>query len=166
MIEREILEEEKRLNDMMEDERRWAVKEELRKEQEDVAKRLRFVKFLKEQIGENEEQRLLELARKKEESRLVDLNNIAWQQDEIEKQRKKEAKSIRLRQEFKEEYEQKKHYKAMEQEENKLIDLRYLLSFSRLFQTHAELLFDPRSVLSRLYQVAQFALETKRMHST
>ncbi|XP_032683991.1 cilia- and flagella-associated protein 45 [Odontomachus brunneus] len=124
LIEREILEEEKRLNNMMEDERRWAVKEELRKEQEDVAKRLQFAKFLKEQIEENEQQRILGLEKKQEESRLINLNNIAWQQDENEKQRKKEAENARVRQELTEVYEQMRHYKAMEQEENRIIDLR------------------------------------------
>lgn len=124
LIEREILEEDKRLNDIMEDERRWAVKEELRKEEEDVARRLQFSKFLKEQIEENEQQRILELERKQEESRFINLNNVARQQDEIERQRKKEAEIAKMRQELTEAYEQIKHFKAMEQEENRIIDLR------------------------------------------
>ncbi|KAL6420416.1 hypothetical protein ACFW04_014539 [Cataglyphis niger] len=124
LIERELREEEKRLNDMMENERRWAIKEELRKEQEETAKRLQFAKFLKEQIVENEEQRILEFEKKQEESRLINLNNIAWQQDEIVKLRDKEAENIKVRQELAEGNEQLKHFKAMEQEENKIIDLR------------------------------------------
>lgn len=126
-MERELLEEEKRLNDMMEDERRWAIKEESRKEQEEVAKRLRFAKILKEQIVENEEQRVLEFERKQEESRLINLSNIAWQQDEIEKLRNKEAENAKVRQELAEGNEQLKHFKAMEQQENKIIDLRCVL---------------------------------------
>lgn len=109
----------------MENERRWAIKEELRKEEKDMTKRLQFAKFLKEQIEENEEQQILELEKKQEESRLIDLSNIAWQQDVIEKQRKKEAENARVRQELTEVYEQMKHYKTMEQEENRIIDLRY-----------------------------------------
>lgn len=127
LIERELLEEEKRLNDMMEDERRWAIKEELRKEQEEAAERLRFAKTLKEQIVENEEQRILKFERKQEESRLINLNNIAWQQDEIEKLRNKEIENAKVRQELAEGNEQLKHFKAMEQEENKIIDLRFVL---------------------------------------
>lgn len=126
MIEKELLEEEKRLNEMMEDERRWAIKEETRKEQEATAKRLRFAKILKEQIVENEEQRILEFERKQEESRLINLNNIAWQQDEIEKLRNKEAENAKVRQELEEGNEQLKHFKAIEQEENRIIDLRYI----------------------------------------
>lgn len=128
LIERELLEEEKRLNDMMEDERRWAIKEELRKEQEEAAERLRFAKTLKEQIVENEEQRILKFERKQEESRLINLNNIAWQQDEIEKLRNKEIENAKVRQELAEGNEQLKHFKAMEQEENRIIDLRFVLS--------------------------------------
>ncbi|XP_050460145.1 cilia- and flagella-associated protein 45-like [Cataglyphis hispanica] len=124
LIERELREEEKRLNDMMENERRWAIKEELQKEQEETAKRLQFAKILKEQIVENEEQRILEFEKKQEESRLINLNNIAWQQDEIVKLRDKEAENIKVRQELAEGNEQLKHFKAMEQEENKIIDLR------------------------------------------
>lgn len=126
-MEQELLDEEKRLNDMMEEERRWAIKEELRKEQEETVKRLHFAKILKEQIVENEEQRILEFERKQEESRLINLNNIAWQQDEIEKLRNKEAENIKVRQELAEGNEQLKHFKAVEQEENRIIDLRCVL---------------------------------------
>lgn len=108
----------------MEKERRWAIKEELRKEQEEAAKRMQFAKTLKDQIVENEEQRILEFERKQEESRLINLKNIAWQQDEIEKLRNKEAENAKVRQELAEGNEQLKHFKAMEQEENRIIDLQ------------------------------------------
>lgn len=124
-MEQELLDEEKRLDDMMEDERRWAIKEESRKEQDEAAKRLRAAKILKEQIVENNEQRILEFERKQEESRLINLNNIAWQQGEIEKLRNKEAENVKIRQEITEGNEQLKHFKAMEQEENRIIDIRY-----------------------------------------
>lgn len=114
---------------MMENERRWKIKEELQKEQEQVAKRLQFAKILKEQIIENEEHRILEFERKQEESRLINLSNIAWQQNEIEKLRNKEAENARVRQELEEGNEQLKYFKAMEKEENKIIDLRYFIDF-------------------------------------
>lgn len=129
MIERELAEEEKRLNDTMENERQSAIKEESRKEQEEASKRLRFAKILKEQIEENEEQRILEFERKQEESQLINLSNIMWQRDEIEKLRSKEAENARVRQELTEGYEQLKYFKAMEQEENRMIDLRYSVGF-------------------------------------
>lgn len=136
LIEQELLEEEKRLDNMMEDERRWAIKEESRKEQEEAAKRLRFAKILKEQIVENEEQRILTFERKQEESRLINLSNIAWQQDEIEKLRNKEAENARVRQELAEVNEQLKHFKAVEQEENKIIDLRCVRAFKIISNKH------------------------------
>ncbi|RLU21710.1 hypothetical protein DMN91_006086 [Ooceraea biroi] len=123
LIEREVLEEEKRLNNMMEDERRWAIKEELRKEQEEASKRSQFAKLLKEQIVTNEEQRIIEFERRQEESRLINLNNVAQQQDEIEKMRNKEAENARIRQELMEGHEQLKYFKAMRQEEDRIIDL-------------------------------------------
>lgn len=127
LIEREFLEEEKRLNDTMENERRWAVKEELRKEQEEAARRTQFARTLKEQIVENEEQRILEFERKQEESRLIGLSNVARQQDEIERMRGKEAESAKIRQELTEAHEQLKYFKAIEKEEEKIMNLRYFL---------------------------------------
>lgn len=123
-MEQELGEEEERLNDMMENERRWAIKDELRKEQEEAVKKQTFANSLKGQIKENEEYRMLEFERKQEESRLINLNNIAWQQDEIAKLRNKESEHARLRQELAEGNEQLKHFKIMEEQEDKIIDLR------------------------------------------
>lgn len=118
-------EEEKRLNDMMENERRWAIKEEIRKEQEEAIKRQKFASSLMDQIKENEENRILEFEKKQEESRLINLSNINWQQEEISKLRNKEIENALIRQQLAEGNEQLKHLKAMEEQENKIIDLRY-----------------------------------------
>jgi len=109
----------------MENERRWAIKEELRKEQESAAKRMQFANILKKQISENQEQRILQFERKQEESRLINLSNIAREQDEIEKMREKRTEDAKIRQEQTEEQEQLKFFKAMEQEEERIIDLRF-----------------------------------------
>nr|XP_033330457.1 cilia- and flagella-associated protein 45-like [Megalopta genalis] len=124
LMETELEEEEKRLNDTMENERRWAIKEELKKEQQEIAKKLEFANSLKGQIRENEEQRLLDFARKQEESRLINLSNIAWQQSEIAKLQNREADFARVRQEIAEGNKQLKHLKAMEEQENIIVDLR------------------------------------------
>lgn len=124
MIEQELEEEEQRLNDMMENERRWAIKEEFRKEQEEAAKRQKFANSLMDQIKDNEDYRILQIERKQEESRLINLSNIAWQQEEIAKLRNKEAEHAQVRQELAEVNEQLRHLKAMEEQENKIIDLR------------------------------------------
>lgn len=120
----------------MENERRWAIKEELRKEQKEAAKRLQFANILKKQIVKNEEQRSLAFERKQEESRLINLNNIRQQQDEIEKMRNKEAENVRIRQDLIEEYEQLKHFKAVKQEEEKIINLRFFINFQKLLHTY------------------------------
>ncbi|XP_017882633.1 cilia- and flagella-associated protein 45-like [Ceratina calcarata] len=124
LIEMELQEEEKRLNDMMENERRWAIREEIKKEQEEAMRRQKFANSLMEQIKENEENRMLHFERKQEESRLINLSNIAWQQAEIAKLRNKESENARVRQQLAEGNEQLKHFKAMEEQENKIIDLR------------------------------------------
>lgn len=124
MIEQELGEEEKRLNDMMENERRWAIKEEFRKEQEEIAKREKFANSLMDQIKDNEDYRILEFERKQEESRLINLSNIAWQQEEIAKLKNKETENARIRRELAAVNEQLKHLKEMEEQENKIIDLR------------------------------------------
>lgn len=119
-----MVEEEKRLNDMMENERRWAIQEDLKKEEEDNSRKQIFAKILKDQITENEEQRILEFEKKQEESQLINMNNITWQLAEIEKLRHKEAESAKIRRDLAEVNEQLKHFKVMEQEENRIIDLR------------------------------------------
>lgn len=123
-MEFELEEEEKRLNDMMENERRWAIKEEIKKEQDEAVKRQKFANSLIDQIKENEENRILEFERKQEESRLINLNNINWQQEEITKLRNKESENALIRQQLAEGNEQLKHFKAMEKQQNKVIDLR------------------------------------------
>lgn len=123
-MELELEEEEKRLNDMMENERRWAIKEEIKKEQDEAVKRQKFANSLIDQIKENEENRILEFERKQEESRLINLNNINWQQEEITKLRNKESENALIRQQLAEGNEQLKHFKAMEKQQNKVIDLR------------------------------------------
>ena len=124
LIELELEEEEKRLNDMMENERRWAIKEEIKKEQDEAVERQKFANSLMDQIKENEENRILEFERKQEESRLINLSNINWQQEEIAKLRNKESENALIRRQLAEGNEQLKHFKAMEEQENKIIDLR------------------------------------------
>ncbi|XP_043273968.1 cilia- and flagella-associated protein 45-like isoform X2 [Venturia canescens] len=124
LIERELNEEEERLNAMMENERRIALKEDEKKEQREAAKKRQFARLLKNQIEENEEQRIMELERKQEEGRLIMLNNIAWQENEIAKMQKKDAENALIRKELASGNERLRHFKEMEQEENRIMDLR------------------------------------------
>ena len=109
---------------MMENERRLAIKEDAKKEEKEAVKKRQFAKSLKEQIIENEEQRAVEFERKQEEGRLISLSNIAWQENEIAKMQKKEAESAKIRKELASGNERLRHFKDMEREENRIMDLR------------------------------------------
>lgn len=125
LIERELAEEEERLNQIAENDRRLGIQEEEKKEQEERRRRLKTAQALKEQIEEAETQRIIEFERKQEESRLINLSNIAWQQDEMLQQQMKEAEHAKMRKELAEGNDQLRHFKDMEREENRIIDLRY-----------------------------------------
>ncbi|KAF7418351.1 hypothetical protein HZH68_001004 [Vespula germanica] len=150
LIKQELAEEEKRLNDMMENERRWAIEEDLKKEEEEISRKQIFAKVLKDQITENEEQRILEFERKQEESQLINMNNITWQLAEIEKLRHKEAESAKIRQDLAEVNEQLKHFKVMEQEENRIIDLR--IKQYKKYKEERETQLDEKQRLENLYK--------------
>ncbi|XP_046814578.1 cilia- and flagella-associated protein 45-like isoform X1 [Vespa crabro] len=150
LIKQELAEEEKRLNDMMENERRWAIEEDLKKEEEEISRKQIFSKILKDQITENEEQRILEFERKQEESQLINMNNITWQLAEIEKLRHKEAESAKIRRDLAEVNEQLKHFKVMEQEENRIIDLR--IKQYKKYKEERETQLDEKQRLENLYK--------------
>lgn len=126
LLQHELENEEKRLNDMMENERRWKIKEEEQKDQEKLEKQQYFIRTLKNQIAENEEQRHLEFERKMEESRQINLETIAYQQSEITKMQEKQLENERIKRDFAKVNEQLKHFREMEKKENEIIDLRYI----------------------------------------
>lgn len=127
MIERELAEEDDRLNKIAENERRLGILEEERKENEERKRRMKVAQALKEQIEEAETQRIIGFERKQEESRLINLSNIAWQQEEMIQQKFKEENNARMRKELAEGNEQLRHFKDMEREENRIIDLRFVI---------------------------------------
>lgn len=109
---------------LMEEERIRGLRLEEEKERERATRQQRFAQVLKEQILENEEERLLEYERKREESRLINLNTLAQQEAELAKTREREAELARARREFIESNERLRHFKQMEKEENKIMDMR------------------------------------------
>lgn len=124
MLERQYAEEEERINELMEQERLNAMREEEQREREHAERQQRFATVLKQQIQANEEERLIEYERKREESRLGNLNSIAQMEAELEKQKQREAEKVRARRELLECNEQLKHFKAMEKEEDRIMDIR------------------------------------------
>jgi hypothetical protein len=129
LLEHEDNAEEQRLNKLMEQERVSAIQAEELKERERTHNRKSFALFLKEQIKANEQERLLEYERKREESHLVNVNSIAQQEAALEKYKEKEAEQERARRDLFECNEQLKHFKAMEEEENRIMDIRFVELF-------------------------------------
>lgn len=133
MISKQLEAEEQRLNQMMENQRRWQIKEEEEKLKEKILQQQYFIQTLKNQIAENEEQRLVEFERKQEESRAINLSTIAWQESELAKMQERQAENLRVQKELAEVNAQLKHFKKMEEQENKIIDMRFCERFYSFF---------------------------------
>ncbi|XP_046596388.1 cilia- and flagella-associated protein 45 isoform X1 [Neodiprion lecontei] len=144
LIEKELAEEDERLNRMAENERRLGLRDEEKKEEEERRRRMRTAQALKEQIEEVEMQRVIEFERKQEESRLINLSNIAWQQEEMRQQQIKEAEHARMRKELAEGNDQLRHFKDMEREENRIIDLRIQESMRKQEERAAQIAEETR----------------------
>lgn len=110
----------------MERERLEALRAEEQRELERNTGQQVFAQQLKKQIVENEEERLLEYERKREESRLANLASIAQQEAEMERMKEREAEHERARRQLIESNEQLRHFKAMEEEENRIMDMRWV----------------------------------------
>lgn len=121
----------------MEHERLNALRQEEQREREHAERQQRFAKVLKQQIQANEEERLIEYERKREESRLGNLNSIAQMEAELEKQKERQAEKVRARSKLLECNEQLKHFKAMEKEEDRIMDIRSGSPFRRYTWTSA-----------------------------
>ncbi|XP_048509183.1 cilia- and flagella-associated protein 45-like isoform X2 [Athalia rosae] len=163
LIEKEIAEEEERLNQMAENERRLGIQEEEKKEQEEKRRRMKTAQALKEQIEEAESQRIMEFERKQEESRLINLSNIAWQQEEMLHQQMKEAENARIRRDLAEGNEQLRHFKDMEREENRIIDLRIQESKRQLEERAAQIAEENRLINKRKERERQRVAEQSEL---
>ncbi|XP_014214197.1 cilia- and flagella-associated protein 45-like [Copidosoma floridanum] len=124
LLELEHQQEEQRMNEQMEQERLAALRSEEQQVHERAMRQQRFAQVLKEQIVANEEERLIEYERKREEARLANLNSIAQQEAELDKYRELEAERERVRREFIRCNDQIKHFKRMEKEEERIMDMR------------------------------------------
>ena len=108
----------------MEQERLRGINEEKRKAEEKILKQEEYSKNLKDQLIMNEEERLLDLERRREETRLINLNSIVQQEAELERLKNRANESEKLKKELYECNERLKHFKAMEEEENRIMDIR------------------------------------------
>ncbi|XP_069687390.1 cilia- and flagella-associated protein 45-like isoform X2 [Periplaneta americana] len=123
-IEKELEAEERRLDQMMEDERRRALRGEEELEEKERLKRDLYVQQVQEQIKENEIERILELEHKEEESRLINDVQMQVQLEELENYNRKLAQQQKIRDELNEINNQIKKFHELEIEEARINDLR------------------------------------------
>ncbi|XP_044013899.1 cilia- and flagella-associated protein 45, partial [Aphidius gifuensis] len=124
LIEKELIDEEKRLNDMMENERLLKIKDEEKKLNDELIRKKKFAILLRNQIIENEEKRFIEFEKKQEEGKLINKINEAWQNDETQKAINKKIERDKIRCQIAEENNKLIQFKEIEREEAKILDMR------------------------------------------
>ncbi|XP_074039768.1 cilia- and flagella-associated protein 45 [Leptinotarsa decemlineata] len=124
LIEKQLQEENKRLDMMMEQQRQKLIQIEAQKRELDDKKKQRYVVEVKQQIKENEIGQLLEAEKIEEESRMLNKALIALQKDEEEKMQKKKETQMKMREEFRRANDEAKHYKTLREEEQRISDMR------------------------------------------
>ncbi|KAK6641169.1 hypothetical protein RUM44_012878 [Polyplax serrata] len=124
LIQRELKEEEKRVEQMMGDERARQLMEEKKKMEEERARKARYVMELNEQMEEIEARRLLNAELQLEERRKTNEAMFAVMLEELESIRKKEEEKQKTRDFLNLSNEQIKKAKALEKEEERLADLK------------------------------------------
>ncbi|PSN55986.1 hypothetical protein C0J52_02150 [Blattella germanica] len=123
-IEKDLEEEERRLDQMMEDDRRRALLDEEEREEKEKLKRDLYVRQVKEQIKENEIERILDLERKEEESRLINEVQMQVQLEELEACNKKLAQQAQMREELNAINKQIEKFHDLEIEEDRISEMR------------------------------------------
>ncbi|KAJ8974467.1 hypothetical protein NQ317_005989 [Molorchus minor] len=124
LIEKELHEENKRLDMMMEQQRQKLISIENDKREDNNRKIKVYVTEVKQQIKENELERLLEAERVEEESRMLNKALIELQREEERKQREKAEMQLKMREDFKKANAEAAKYKNIKLEEQRISDLR------------------------------------------
>lgn len=124
LIHKELQEEDQRLDMMMEQVRQRAIKDEEERKHKKEKRNKRHVKEVSQQIYENEVQRLVEAERKEEESRNINKALIAMQREDAEKLKQKRLEQKQTRDELNQANAENEHYKLVQNEEQRIADLR------------------------------------------
>ncbi|XP_050294792.1 cilia- and flagella-associated protein 45-like isoform X2 [Anthonomus grandis grandis] len=146
VIEKELKEEEQRLDAMMEQQRQKKIVAEEKKREADEMKKQNYVKEVLQQIKENELDRLLEAERIEEESKMLNKALIELQKDEEKRQKAKIEMQIKMREEFKKANEEACRYRRLKAEEQRIADLR-VKEFMRQKAEREEALEKEKSLL-------------------
>lgn len=112
------------INDMMENERRLAIKSEIENKRKEYEKKRHYAEALKTQILENDEKRQLEIQRKQEENRMNNYIRIMNEKADISKLKAQGIENANIRKNLSETNDQLKHFKNVETEENRIMEAR------------------------------------------
>ncbi|XP_066142383.1 cilia- and flagella-associated protein 45-like [Euwallacea fornicatus] len=124
LVERQLKEEEQRLDEMMEQQRQLKIERAEKKRQEEERKKQDFIKGILEQVKENELDRLLDGERIEEESRMLNKALIELQKQEMACLKEKREIQQKMREEFKKSNAEAERYKNIRAEEERIADLR------------------------------------------
>ncbi|XP_026316570.1 cilia- and flagella-associated protein 45-like [Hyposmocoma kahamanoa] len=124
LIKKELDEEEKRLDAIMEENRQSAVKRAETEEERRHQLRLENLAALKEQIFAHETAKIMEAERIEEESIRVNQGNIAMQIDEAMKLKEKHARQAKLKEMLDQGNAELMYFKQLQQEEERIMNLR------------------------------------------
>ncbi|XP_018567077.1 cilia- and flagella-associated protein 45 [Anoplophora glabripennis] len=124
LIEKQLQEENKRLDMMMEQQRQKKILVEEQKRELDKKKMERYTVEIKQQIKENELNRLMEAEIIEEESKMLNKALIQMQKEEQQKELAKKELQAQMREEFKKANIDVENYKLLKQEEQRIADMR------------------------------------------
>ncbi|KAI8433133.1 hypothetical protein MSG28_013980 [Choristoneura fumiferana] len=124
LIKKELTEEERRLDAIMEENRVAAVARAEAEEERRHGLRLQNLAALKEQISAHETAKIMEAERIEEESIRVNQSNIAMQIDEAQKLKEKHGRQLKLKETLDQGNAELLYFKQLQNEEERINDLR------------------------------------------
>lgn len=133
IIAKELEDEERRLDLMMEQERQRAMQEEKEKQKEIELRNRQFVGQVKEQLKVNEIHALIDREKREEEARTSNKLLIAFQKAQLEEIQEKKKKQEQTREDLRKANESATKFKQMKEEEERMIDLRVNNCWKTLF---------------------------------
>ncbi|KAK9883994.1 hypothetical protein WA026_004929 [Henosepilachna vigintioctopunctata] len=124
LIQKQLQEESRRLDLMMEQARQKALDDEEKKFALEEQKSKRYGNEIKQQIRDNEVEKLLEAEKVEEESKMLNRAFIAMRKEEAEKLKQYKENQKRVREELHQANLDLERYKLVQKEEERIADLR------------------------------------------
>lgn len=137
LIEKQLQEENKRLDLLMEQTRLEKVEAEERRREEAEIRRQKYIKEVEQQVREKEMSDLLEAEKFEEESRMVKKAFIALQKEDEQKAIERTKLKHKLRDEFLKTSEEAEYFKKIKEQEDKFTEMR-IKEYQRLKQERDE----------------------------